>query len=309
MRRTIPLVVALLVAAACSGDTDDRVLGNRVTSPAPSETSEPSAPKPSRPRLIKFPRPDRNVPTRPGPLARHLRENERKLKKAIEMWLDRGGVRLSRAGRRVAFGALWQQRMFRVVTKRPSLARKVIRRVPGWLARKVRVHTEAGAGLRALASPIDPPVKMRITPPDNHAKLQRYYRKAGRRYDIPVEILASLNFVESKFGRFMGPSSAGAKGPMQFIPSTWDYYGEGNIWNPHDAIMAAARYLSASGAPERMLPALMAYNNSRAYADAVLVYADEMRRRPHSFYSYFFWQVFVRTTKGDLQLTGPGRDQ
>lgn len=301
------LVVALLVFAACSSDSDDRVLGNQVTSPVPSETSEPS-PRPSKPRLIEFPSPDRNVPTRPGSLARHLIENERKLKRAIDMWLDLGGERLSRAGRRVALGALWQQKMFRVVTKKPALARKVIARVPNWLGRKLRVHAEAGAGLRSLAAAVDPPVDFRITPPDNHAKLQRYYRKAGRRYDIPVEILASLNFVESKFGRFMGPSSAGAKGPMQFIPSTWDYYGEGNIWNPHDAIMAAARYLSASGAPERMYQALLRYNNSSAYADAVLIYADEMRRRSHSYRAYYFWQVFVRTTEGDLQLTGPGRD-
>ena len=96
---------------------------------------------------------------------------------------------------------------------------------------------------------------------------------------------------------------------MQFMPATWDYYGEGNVWNPHDAIMAAARYLSASGAPERMNDSLYAYNRSWAYVAAIRTYAAEMKKRPHSFYSYWFWQVFVRTTEGDLQLTGPGRDQ
>ena len=225
------------------------------------------------------------------------------------MWLDRGGRRRSPAGHRVALGALWQQRMFRKVTKQPRLARAVVARLPRWLAQKVGAHIEAGAGLRALSSPIEPPVRMRITPVDPHKDLLRFYEKAGARFNIPVEILASLNFVESKFGRFMGPSSAGAKGPMQFIPSTWDIYGKGDIWDPHDAIMAAARYLSASGAPGDMNGALYAYNRSEAYVKAVRTYAAEIATRPHSFYAYYFWQVFVRTTEGDVQLTGPGRDQ
>ncbi len=96
---------------------------------------------------------------------------------------------------------------------------------------------------------------------------------------------------------------------MQFMPGTWAIYGRGNVWDPHDAIMAAARYLSASGAPERMNDALFAYNRSSAYVAAIRVYAREMKLRPHSFYSYFFHQVFVRTTEGDVQLTGPGRER
>lgn len=298
----------LLLLAACNPGQDE-VLGSRVArGPSPSETSEPQ-PTSEGEKLISFPHPDKRVPMKPGVLAEQVRKTETDLKRAIEMWLDRGGRNLSPAGRRVALGALWQQKMFRALTKRPELARSVMRKVPTWMARKVASHTEAGAGLRALGAPLEPPINMRVTPVDPHQKLQRYYRKAGRRYDIPVEILASLNFVESKFGRFMGPSSAGALGPMQFMPATWDIYGEGNVWNPHDAIMAAARYLSASGAPERMNDSLYAYNRSWAYVAAIRTYAAEMKKRPHSFYSYYFHQVFVRTTKGDLQLTGPGRDQ
>ncbi len=278
-----------------------------MTSPAPSNVSD-VPPEGPETKLIRFPHPNQHVPVRPGKLARELLDTERKLKRAIALWLDRGGWRKSPSGRSVALGALWQQRMYRVLTARRQLAQAVQRRVPTWLARKIGAHVEAGTGLRALASPVEPPVRMRITPPDAHQKLVRYYRRAGRRYDIPVEILASVNFVESKFGRFMGPSSAGAKGPMQFIPSTWAYYGEGNIWNPRDAIMAAARYLSASGAPEEMNDALHAYNPSSAYVRAIRVYAREMELRPYSLYSYYFWQVFVATTKGDVQLTGPGRD-
>ena len=308
MRGKVAIVAVLLAATACAQDVGDGALPGASVSPTPSETSEPKPPQQRGQSLVSFPHPDRRVPLRAAKLADELHETERKLERAISMWLDRGGERLSRPGKRVALGALWQQKMIRVVTKRPKLAQKVIRRLPGWLARKVRVHVEAGAGLRALSSPLDPPIKMRVTPPDDPHKLRRYYKTAGGRFNIPTHILASLNFVESKFGRFMGPSSAGAEGPMQFMPGTWAIYGRGNVWNPHDAIMGAARYLRASGAPERMRDALLAYNASGPYADAVLTYADEMRRRPYSYYSYYFWQVFVRTTKGDLQLTGPGKD-
>lgn len=309
--RGIAAAALTLVLAGCSTPGEDRVLGTQTTSsPGPIE-SDDSAPEsqPERDPLVSFPSPDRRVPTRAGALAEQIGKTETKLKKAIGMWLDRGGENRSKAGRRVALGALWQQRMYRKVTKEPRLARAVIARLPKWIARKVDAHVVAGAGLRALATPIEPPVRMRVTPVDAHETLTRAYKRAGRRYNIPVSILASLNFAESKFGRFMGPSSAGAKGPMQFIPSTWDIYGEGNIWNPRDAIMAAARYLSASGAPRDMNGALWSYNHSDAYVKAIRVYAAEMAKRPHSFYAYYFWQVFVRTTEGDLQLTGPGRDQ
>ena len=298
-------LVALL--AACSPPVEDEVLGTTVRSPSPSATSEPK-PEPKGDELITFPDPDRRVPTRPGRLAEHIIKNELKLKKAIDMWLDRGGDNTSASGRRVALGALWQQRMFRTVTKHPDLARAVIARLPKWLARKVDAHVDAGAGLRALSSPIEPPIRMRVTPVHDHHKLVRFYREAGRRYDIPAHILASLNFVESKFGRFMGPSSAGAEGPMQFMPGTWAIYGEGDVWDPHDAIHAAARYLSASGAPERMNDALFAYNRSSAYVKAIRTYAREIAQRSHSYYAYYFWQVFIRTTEGDVQLTGPGKD-
>jgi membrane-bound lytic murein transglycosylase B len=94
---------------------------------------------------------------------------------------------------------------------------------------------------------------------------------------------------------------------MQFIPATWKAYGlGGNVHDPHDAIMGAANYLAASGAPGDYPAALGHYNPSKSYVKAVWLYARQMMREPAAFLEYYNWQVFVITTHGDVQLTGPG---
>ena len=115
------------------------------------------------------------------------------------------------------------------------------------------------------------------------------------------------NYAESKFGRVVSSSSAGAQGPMQFSPSTWAAYGlGGDVHDPHDAILGAANYLHASGAPGNDRVALYHYNPVPAYVDAVMRYARQMTRDPRTFYAYYNWQVFVLTKHGELRLTGPG---
>ena len=117
-------------------------------------------------------------------------------------------------------------------------------------------------------------------------------------------------FVESKFGRVRASSSAGAQGPMQFIPSTWAVYGlGGDIHDPHDAILGAANYLHRSGAPSDYGRALYAYNHATAYVRAVLLYARLLRRDIRNYFALYNWQVFVLTTKGSKRLTGPGLGQ
>jgi hypothetical protein len=68
----------------------------------------------------------------------------------------------------------------------------------------------------------------------------------------------------------------------------------------------AANYLRASGAPRDYRGALYAYNHSQSYVEAVLRYAERMKRDLRAFYSYYSWQVFVRTPSGLRRLTGPG---
>jgi membrane-bound lytic murein transglycosylase B len=94
---------------------------------------------------------------------------------------------------------------------------------------------------------------------------------------------------------------------MQFIPSTWEAYGMGgDVDDPRDAIMGAANYLRASGAPESYRRALYAYNPSRSYVDAVLRYASRMRHDRRAYFAFHSWQVFVHTPSGIRRITGPG---
>ena len=94
---------------------------------------------------------------------------------------------------------------------------------------------------------------------------------------------------------------------MQFIPQTWSAYGMGgNIRDPRDAILGAANYLHANGAPRDVHGALYRYNPSSHYVNAVLAYASRIQRNPRNFFEYYAWQVFVRTPEGTQRITGPG---
>jgi murein DD-endopeptidase MepM/ murein hydrolase activator NlpD len=108
-------------------------------------------------------------------------------------------------------------------------------------------------------------------------ELNALWQRAGAAYGIPWEVLASINKIESNFGRNMGPSSAGAVGWMQFMPDTWlrwgmDANGDGisDPWDPEDAVYAAARYLAAAGAREDLYRGVYAYNHADWYVRDVL---------------------------------------
>ena len=100
---------------------------------------------------------------------------------------------------------------------------------------------------RRPTSPMSSPPGGSWRPP-RHRTLLRSYREAERRFGVDWEYLAAINLVETAFGRIRGTSVAGAQGPMQFIPTTWDIYGAGgDINDAHDAILAAGRLLRANG--------------------------------------------------------------
>jgi Transglycosylase SLT domain/Peptidase family M23 len=106
------------------------------------------------------------------------------------------------------------------------------------------------------------------------------YQAAGIEYQVPWQVLAGINEIETDYGRNLSVSTAGAVGWMQFLPSTWkqwglDANGDGvaDPYNPVDAIFTAARYLHAAGASKSLSNAVFAYNHAGWYVQSVLLRA------------------------------------
>ncbi|HEX4560020.1 MAG TPA: lytic transglycosylase domain-containing protein [Mycobacterium sp.] len=143
----------------------------------------------------------------------------------------------------------------------------------------------------------------RIDPPTPADELRGYYREAESVSGVGWTYLAAINLIETDFSRVAGVSTAGAQGPMQFLPSTFGAYGEGgDILSPHDSIMAAGRYLAVNGFADDREYALYRYNNSNQYVQAVNDYAAVLAADPPAFAGYYRWEVYFNTTAGDVRL-------
>lgn len=172
----------------------------------------------------------------------------------------------------------------------------------------VRANLAAARALARLVTPRKSLPRWKIIQPPPPATLLAYFQAAQARFGVPWEYLAAIEFIETKFGRVAGLSTAGAEGPMQFLPSTWSRYGRGNVHNPRAAIFGAARYLVASGARHDMAGALYHYNPSPDYVNAVTDYAERMRADPRTYYGYYYWQVLY-DKRGALLLLPVGYPQ
>jgi membrane-bound lytic murein transglycosylase B len=206
----------------------------------------------------------------------------------------------------ITLEALYEERVYRRLAARPRLARRVIRLLPARMRPDAR---DTVSGLHSLftLTTFATESRFRTGPPTPRDQLRAYYAQAQRRFGVRWQVLAAINFIESNFGRLRNVSNAGAIGPMQFIPQTWRAYGMGgNIRDPLDAILGAANYLHANGAPRDEADAIFHYNPSPLYVNAVRRYARAMTRDPGMFWVYWSWQSFQRTPTGEVQLTGPG---
>ncbi len=128
-------------------------------------------------------------------------------------------------------------------------------------------------------------------------------RGRGGQSGVGWNYLAAINLIETRFGSIAGASTAGAQGPMQFLPSTFAGYGEGgDIQSPRDSIMAAGRYLAANGFAGDRDHAIYRYNHADQYVRAVNQYAAVLAADPAAFAGYYSWDVYYSTTAGDVVL-------
>ena len=184
----------------------------------------------------------------------------------------------------------------------PSWAEPVLVRVPSAWRSAAAADIKSTADLVAITpgEPRLPPWKLIRARP--MPELLRYYRAAQAATGVNWSYLAAINFIETDFGRIKGPSSTGAQGPMQFEPATWASYGHGSIYNPRDAIMAAARYLRDRGALTDISQAVYAYNNSSNYVRSVLRFAARIRASRSALTSYYHHQIIYHLASGWVWL-------
>ncbi len=290
------MAVAAAVAAAGCGT------GEAEREPAPAAPPTASA-SPSEPPL---PEPNGKLPKDAEGLAADLERTHRALGPAVDEWLRADPARTGPPDAVVRL-ALRQQRLYRVLAKDRGLERRTVDLLPGEVAGPARDNAIAVRKILELAKPEDDLGKFRTAEPLPAGVLLEHFKDAAKRFGIDWQVLAAIMLVETKYGRIKSPSWAGAQGPMQFLPSTWRQYGMGgDIHDARDAVMGAANYLKASGAPGDYRRALHAYNPTPLYVDAVQRHARQMRRDPRAYYAYYNWQVFVVTTRGDVRITGPG---
>ncbi len=158
-----------------------------------------------------------------------------------------------------------------------------------------------GQALRALwhlsgidaGTPVHPRYSRQFAGSEPVDALLGEYRSAAAGTGLDWTYLAAINFIESDFGRTLGPSTAGALGPMQFLPDTFREYGRGgNIMSPHDSIRAAALLLARNGAPSDYDRAILRYNYSQDYLTAVKGYAAAMRSDPLWLTRFYYWSTY-----------------
>jgi hypothetical protein len=311
MRRAcLVLVAALMVLSACGGETvPTEGAAADVDAAAPATTG--SSPAPSAPgeiaRTDALPEPDARIPRRAGALAQELEDTWAARRAAVGTWVRSGNLGAWPPPEDVELLVLHEQRIYRLLASRDRLAERVLARLSPRVLLEARPNVRAGGALYDHFAPVKELPDFRTRAPEAPSVLLRYFRDAQERFGVDWEVLAAVMLIETRMGRIVSNSSAGAQGPMQFIPSTWAAYGlGGDVHEERDAVMGAANYLRASGAPSDYRRALYSYNPVGAYVTAVSGYARTMKRDPELFYTYYNWQVFVRTTRGDVRLTGPG---
>ncbi|MCT7660321.1 lytic transglycosylase domain-containing protein [Mycobacterium deserti] len=196
-----------------------------------------------------------------------------------------------------------QQAAYRAIGRHPDWDAITRPRIPPELLKIYDLNVDARRQLNVLTEVKDTLPAWRIVAPAPADTLLAHYREAEAASGVGWNYLAAINLIESRFGSIEGLSTAGAQGPMQFLPSTFEAYGNGgDIRSPRDSIMAAGRHLAANGFAEDRDQAIFRYNNSDHYVRAVNDYAAVLAADPAAFVGYYRWDVYYRTAAGDVLL-------
>lgn len=196
-----------------------------------------------------------------------------------------------------------QQVAYRAIGRHPEWDAIVRPRIPADLIAFYDRNVDARRQLATLAQPKDTLPAWRIDPQPPAGVLLSAYRDAEAASGVGWNFLAAINLIETHFGSVSGTSTAGAQGPMQFMPSTFAAYGlGGDIHSPRDSIMAAGNYLAANDFASNPDNALYRYNNAEAYVRAVSDYAAAMATDPAAFGAFYRWDVYYVSTAGDVLL-------
>jgi soluble lytic murein transglycosylase-like protein len=227
----------------------------------------------------------------PASLAARLGAADARLRSAIHAWQDADPGLRSPPPADVLHAAAAERSIVHTLAASPALARATTADLPAPLRAAIQLEVTAAVDLRRLAGPPSGG-HLHLVAPLPAGALLADYRRAEARFGVRWQVLAAVNLIESAFGRVVNRSSAGAQGPMQFMPATWRAYGlGGDVHSARDAILGAANYLHRSGAPGDERRALFAYNRSTLYVNAVLAYARVMTRDPLGFAIYYAWEA------------------
>jgi soluble lytic murein transglycosylase-like protein len=285
IRAATPLLVVTIIVALVGCSESNRSLTTSTS------TAAAIALPPAQPRVASDPQ-KRQLASDPAHLADDLVADEHALRDPSSS----EAVLMAAAHR--------QQAAYRALGRHPEWDPIARPRIPPSLLEIYDRNVDARRQLTAMSKRAkDTLPAWRIVPPRPADELLGYYREAESVFGVGWAHLAAINLIETGFGRVAGVSTAGAQGPMQFLPSTFAAYGEGgDILSPRDSIMAAGRYLAANGFAKDRDYALYRYNNSNQYVRAVNDYAAVLAADPAAFAGYYRWEVYYNTTAGDVVL-------
>ncbi len=209
-----------------------------------------------------------------------------------------------------------QQLLYRYLAAHPDLDSAVIEAVGGdvrpTIERIVLARQFGQARQASNPNPAQPSTMLpawTVVAPLPADELLADYHEAEAATGIAWYWLAAIHLQETRMGRIIGTSSAGAIGPMQFLPTTWERCCTGDPTVSRDAIIGAATYLAQSNGLTDMQAAVHEYNPNDGYVATVTAFAENLRDNPHLYLAYREWQVFYATSAGTIRLPiGYSRD-